>query len=315
MATLKDLHSLAFFGPVANALTEIAAGWAIVLVLSGVYLWWPRAGGRALSLAGRVAERRFWRNLQASTGARAGAVILFLALTGMPWTQIWGGAFHDLVAATGSGRPAAPGAMGQAGHRHEAQLPWTLRGAPEPRARMAGDIGPDRAMALAEARGLAAPYALDLPAAAGQPYRIAATSEQTARTRVIYVDPGSGHVLQDARFAGFGAGAKLFEWGIDTHQGRQYGEANRLVMLAGCIGMLLLAGSAPAMWWKRRRNGRLAAPPAPEDKRRTRGLAVLMLALGAVFPLTGATMVAALVLEAIGRRANQIGKIRLTALR
>jgi uncharacterized iron-regulated membrane protein len=86
-------------------------------------------------------------------------------------------------------------------------------------------------------------------------------------------------------------------------------------MLAGCIGMLLLAGSAPAMWWKRRRNGRLTAPPAPEDKRRTRGLAVLMLALGAVFPLTGATMVAALVLEAIGRLTNQIGKIRLTASR
>ena len=78
METLKELHSLAFFGPLANALTEIAAGWAIVLVLSGFYLWWPRAGNRALSLAGRVGERRFWRNLHGSTGALAGVVILSL---------------------------------------------------------------------------------------------------------------------------------------------------------------------------------------------------------------------------------------------
>jgi len=298
METLKDLHSLAFFGPIANALTEIAAGWAIVLVLSGVFLWWPRAGSRALSLAGRVGERRFWRNLHASVGAVAGVVILFLALTGMPWTQVWGGAFHDLVAASAGGRPAAPAAGGESGHHHhDAQLPWTLRGAPEPRAGMVGDIGPDRAMAIAETRGLEAPYALDLPQATGQPYRIAATSEQTAKTRVLYVDPASGRVLQDARYADFGAGAKLFEWGIDTHQGRQYGEANRLVMLAGCIGMLLLALSAPAMWWKRRRGGRLTAPPPPEDGRRMRGLTAMMLALGACFPLTGATMAAAWLAE------------------
>lgn len=281
---LKELHSLSVFGPLGNVLVEIVAGWAILLVLTGFYLWWPRAGNRALSLAGRLGERRFWRNFHASVGALAGAVILFLAVTGMPWTIFWGAGFQSVVASQQIGRPKAP----SVGQGRDSHLPWSLRGAPQPHAAAAGDLGSDRAVAAAGRRGLAAPWILDLPAAPGRPYRLSAATERTDQVRVIYVDPASAAVLQDVRFADFGPGARMFEWGIYTHQGRQYGEANRLVMLAGCIGLLLLALSAPVMWWKRRR---LAAPP--EAPGSARGALVLMWGVGLMFPLTGATMLLA----------------------
>ncbi len=35
MGLVKDLHSLIITGPIGNALIEIAAGWAIILVLTG----------------------------------------------------------------------------------------------------------------------------------------------------------------------------------------------------------------------------------------------------------------------------------------
>lgn len=297
LALIKDLHSLTVAGPIGNVLVEIVAGWAIVLVLTGLYLWWPRAGTRALSLAGRIGERRFWRNLHASTGLLAGGVILFLAVTGMPWTIVWGENFHALVASQQLGRPKAPG-ISDGGHAgHEDHLPWSLRGAALPDARGA-DAGPDLAIAAAEANGLRAPWTLDLPREPGRPYRLSATTERTDAVRVIALHPADARVLQDIAFADFGVGAQAFEWGIYTHQGGQYGELNRLVMLAGCLGLLLLAASAPVMWWKRR----LRAPPAPDDPARTRRLAVIMLVIGAFFPLTGATMLAALAGEAGFRR-------------
>jgi uncharacterized iron-regulated membrane protein len=151
-----------------------------------------------------------------------------------------------------------------------------------------GDLGPDRAIAAVP--DLAAPWILDLPAAPGQPYRLSSAAERTDAVRVVHVDPGSGRILQDIGFADFSIGAKAFEWGIYTHQGRQYGEINRLVMLAGCVGLLLLAVSAPVMWWKRR----FALPPAPDDPARGRGLIAILLGVGLLFPLTGATMLAAL---------------------
>lgn len=303
MELVKQLHSLTVAGPAGNLLVEIVAGWAIVLVLTGFYLWWPRTGRRALSLAGRVGERRFWRNLHASTGAVAGAVILFLALTGMPWTTFWGANFHAVVASQKIGRPALPAAAGDH-DTHDAHLPWSLRGAPQPAASAHGDLGPDRAIAAAAARGLAPPWVLDMPSEPGRPYRLSAAADRTDAIRVVSVDPGDGAVLQDIGFADFGVGAKAFEWGIQTHQGHQYGEINRLVMLAGCVALLLLAISAPVMWWKRRPNGRLEPPPRPADPATARRLTGLMALLGLLFPLTGLTMVVAGLVEwAVSRRA------------
>ncbi len=42
---VRRLHSLAMFGPVANGLIEVVAGFTLILVLSGIYLWWPRRRG------------------------------------------------------------------------------------------------------------------------------------------------------------------------------------------------------------------------------------------------------------------------------
>jgi uncharacterized iron-regulated membrane protein len=287
---VKELHSLAIVGPVANVLVEIVAGWTIVLVLSGFYLWWPRAGGKALSLAGRIGERRFWRNFHASAGAVVGAIILFLAVTGMPWTTFWGGRFHDFVAARQIGRPPAPAGGGGA---HDAHLPWSLRGSAMPHGAGQGDVGPDAAVRAAAARGLAPPWVLDMPDAPAKPYRLAPLLERARDARILYVAQADGRILQEDRWADFGIGAKAFEWGIYTHQGQEYGEPNRLVMLAGCIGVWLLAVSGPVLWWKRRRGG-LSAPPRPLDRGKARGVAAIMLAIGALFPLTGLTMVAAL---------------------
>ncbi|GAO38401.1 hypothetical protein SCH01S_15_00260 [Sphingomonas changbaiensis NBRC 104936] len=287
----RDLHSLAITGPVGNALIEIVAGWAIILVLTGFYLWWPRGGAPALALRGAPKGRLFWRDLHASGGALVGAVILFLAITGMPWSVFWGKQVQGAVAANGLGRPKAPGPQPWEHAEHEkAALPWALQAVAAPHAHGMGDIGADRVLTLAAARGLTPPLSLTRPAAMGAPYLVSRTAERSEDARVLYIEPATGRVLQDAGAAQFGVGARAIEWGIAVHQGQEYGEANRLVMLAGCLGTLLLALTAPILWWKRR----FAPPPAPLDTRRAKGVALIMLAIGALYPLTGATMLAAL---------------------
>ena len=44
MRTVRYLHSFKFFGQTPRKLIEIAAGWSILLVATGIYLWWPRNG-------------------------------------------------------------------------------------------------------------------------------------------------------------------------------------------------------------------------------------------------------------------------------
>jgi uncharacterized iron-regulated membrane protein len=315
MGLVKDLHSLIITGPIGNALIEIAAGWAIILVLSGVYLWWPRGNAPAIGVRGTPAQRMFWRDLHASLGLVAGGIVLFLALTGMPWSGVWGKNVQGWVTSHALGKPKAPAGAsseheGMAGMEAMASMPWATQRMMMPMDHGIGpDIGPDRAIHAAMAAGLSGPWTLTLPKMPGKPYLFATTARAAEEERTLYVGGSDGHVVQDVGYARYGAGARWIDWGVQTHQGLEYGEPNRLVMLAGCIGLLLLAISAPVMWWKRRPAGRIAAPPRPRPQAATRGLLVIMLVGGALFPLTGLTMVAALLIDRVARR---IGSGRMT---
>jgi uncharacterized iron-regulated membrane protein len=172
MKTIKDLHSLALTGPIGNRLVEVVAGWAILLCVTGLYLRWLRAGNRALALRGKPSGRLFWRDLHGTLGFVSAAVILFLAVTGMPWTEVWGGGLRSVVAANNLGRPKLP-RMPLPAPAKEA-LPWALRESGTP-AGGSGDIGVDEAMRVAAQRGVSGGYMLILPSAPGAPYLVATT--------------------------------------------------------------------------------------------------------------------------------------------
>jgi uncharacterized iron-regulated membrane protein len=75
-------------------------------------------------------------------------------------------------------------------------------------------------------------------------------------------------------------------------------------MLAGCIAVWLLGVSAVVMWWKRRPKGRLAAPVPPARRGAYLGLLAVVLPLAALYPLVGATLAAALILDLVLRRLS-----------
>lgn len=305
METIKTLHSLSITGPVGNAMIEIVAGWAIVLVLTGFVLWWPR---RATAAFRRGGARGNWRRIHARTGATVGVVLLFLAASGLFWSVVWGSTMQTVIANTESGRPRPPG-VAPGGHhapdrpagKDDPALPWSMQRAAVPPAGHASMIDADAALAIAQARGLRAPYTLRPPSEPGRPWLISAAVTNSRDAHVVYVDPQTGAVLLDARSKDFGVGARIFEWGLYTHMGQQYGEPNRLVMLAGVIGTLLLCITAPILWWKRRGSRRLAPAPVA-DPAATRRVAAVMLIVGLALPLTGLTMLAALAGEWVWER-------------
>ena len=259
--TIKKLHSLSLFGGAAgkalNILVEIVAGWTIVLCATGLYLWWPRRRQGAVLIPHETDARRrpFWRDLHALVGLYVGGIILFLAVTGMPWSAVWGDQVMGAVKASGWGRPPAPvaGAWQRAEHHdHPAGAGWTLEGVvlPSP-SHNRQDL--TAVLAAAEARELPRPYTVSIPARPGTAYTVTAQVRRVQDSRTLYIDPARGAVLADIGFDRFGAGAKAIEWGVYTHQGTQFGQINRLLMLAGCIGVWLLGVSGLVMCWKRRR--------------------------------------------------------------
>lgn len=324
MTIIKHIHSLAIAGDGGKVVIEIVAGWIIVLVCSGVYLWWPR-GRRAgvVSIRANAQGRVWWRDLHAVTGAFGGAIILFLALTGMPWSVFWGKnvnawlTAHDLGVPRGmwSGIPKStlpPAALGD--------LPWAQQQdavpasddphaahramAAQPTARyflLGRDavISPDAVMAQLATLGMDRNFRLALPRDASGVYSAIRTPGQLAGQRVIHIDQYSGKVLMDISSAQTGPVGRVTEWGVSVHQGGEYGTPNLLVMLAGCLALITLCLSGVVVWWKRRPAGRLAAPQRRDGDRLAVGVIAIAAVLGCFFPLLGASMLAVLLIDTL----------------
>lgn len=309
MQTVRNIHSLMIVGTWANILVEIVAGWAIVMVLTGIFLWWPRGSAGILKVRGGPHQRMFWRDTHAIVGVFAGAVILFLAVTGMPWSPVWGANVQTWATANGLGAPAAPAAvtphflLGASHDSHDAvpQQPWAMEGATPPHSHH-HDAGPamdlDAAVAHFEALGIQRPFGVQPPKGSDGAYAATYLSHRVQDTRRVYLDQYSGAVLDDVTFSDYGAVAKAIEWGIAAHQGQQYGEINRFVMLLGCLGLVALATSGIVMWWKRRPPGSLGAPARPGDRKAALAALAAIAVVGVIYPLTGLSFVAAMFIDA-----------------
>jgi uncharacterized iron-regulated membrane protein len=305
MWTIRHLHSLAEFGTFTNALIEIVGGWTILLVLTGIYLWWPKRvdGTSRLAIRGKPASRRWWRDSHAVVGLFAGFFILFLATTGMPWSIFWGKYANQFANGTPTGYPSGVrvdvplstipmiDAFGETG--------WTTENAPLPLSVASGPqaIGIDAATQKLNDLGLTQGYAVSLPNGPRGVYSASIYPDDLSLQRVIHLDQYSGKPLIDMSYADYGPLGRGLEWAINVHMGQEYGLTNQIVMLMVCASIVFMAVSAGAMWWKRRPDGQMGVPPLPRDIRKVYGVMAILAIGGVIFPLVGLSMIVILLLD------------------
>jgi uncharacterized iron-regulated membrane protein len=324
--TIRKLHSLKYFGKIARGAIEIAAGWAVLLVLTGVYLWWPRGReGGVVSVRGSPRQRVFWRDMHAVTGVFVGAALVFLAITGMPWSVLWGAQVNQWANGHNFGYPAGVRVQvpmsqqrsSDVGHTawsmEQARVPESAHAGHEGHAGHAGHAGDgamapaaapgaldlDAAIAIFERLGIAPGYTVNPPAGPTGVFSASVYPDDLSNQRVIHLDQYSGEPLIDMRYADYGPLARWLEWGINVHMGQEFGVPNQAVLVVVCLGIVLLCVSAGTMWWKRRPAGGLGVPPLPADRRALRGVVALLALGGIAFPLVGASLVAMLALDGL----------------
>lgn len=310
MWMVRYLHSLKYFGDTARMLIELAAGWSILLVATGIYLWWPRGkSGGVVTVRGKPKNRMFWRDTHAVTGIFVGVFIVFLAITGMPWSGVWGEKVNEWANGSNFGYPAGVRVavpMSDEHLNHVAKTSWSLEQAQMPQStaeHATAPIGLDAAVATFDRLDLHRGYAVNIPATPEGVYTGSVYPDDANQQRVIHLDQYSGKPLIDMGFADYGPLGKWLEWGISVHMGQEFGLANQLVLLAACLGIVLLALSAAAMWWKRRPASSLGVPPLPTDLRVFRGLIAILAVGGILFPLVGISLLVMLALDWLGTRA------------
>lgn len=309
MQQIKRIHGELLMGDRGSLLVELAACWGIVMLVSGLYLWWPRNGqgwaGTAYPRL-RAGGRAFWRDIHAVVGFWISLLALFLLLTGLPWATVWGAGFKMAREATGTtaGRQdwttsraaekAADAAEDAAASAHAHHH--------DPAMMLAGAVGLTEIAARAADLHIAGPVLINPPKTADGPWAVRGMSQNRPERVSVDLDGMTGAVLYRQDFADRHIIDRAVGIGVAAHEGQLFGPFNQALGVLAALGLVLLSVSGAVMWWKRRPTGALGAPPAL----RFRGSAALM---------TGLLLVFALLLPVLGASLIIIGLLDLLLLR
>lgn len=309
MRRIFRLHGELLMGDRGSNLVELAACWAIVMVLTGLVLWWPRQGrGWAGVVWPRFhgGRRLFWRDVHAVSGVWVSLVTLLLLFSGLPWAKFWGDAFKTARRWTGTsvvrqdwsndggrGDPAGGDGNARAGE-HAGHGGAGKRG---PRGELsAADLASVDVVAAAVAPlHLDAPVVL-APASAGRWTAKSTTANRPRRVDLV-VDGAGGGIVRREDFASKHPIDKVVAVGIAFHEGRLFGWPNQLLLLVTAAGLVLVCVSAVWLWLRRRDPGTLGAPPPGIPPRRSVALVATVVGLALLLPLFGLSLLAVLLLE------------------
>lgn len=321
---LTNLHGELLWGGnggPGDALVEIAASLAVMMLASGLYLAWPRQGQgwRAVLVPDLTARgRSFWKSLHVTTGVWVALFLAFFLLTGMSWTGVWGGRivqpWSSFPAAKWDAVPLSDATHAAMNHSAQEEVPWVLELVPLPASgSQAGvqllppgtPVTFETAMAGARALGFDARVQVSAPADATGVWTLSRDSQSydspnPTSDRTVHLDQYTGKVLADVRFADYPLMGKMMAVGIALHEG-QLGWWSVALNLLICAGLVLSCVAGVVLWWKRRpvAAGRLAAPPRGPQARLWIGGLVVAALVGLAFPLGGAAILAVLALDAL----------------
>ncbi|MFT5630699.1 MAG: putative iron-regulated membrane protein [Gammaproteobacteria bacterium] len=232
------IHGTLLLGVTGDRMIEIAASLAMVLIASGLYLWWPRDGQGVRVLVPNLAVRgrSLWKTLHATIGAWISIVLVLFLISGLSWSGIWGEKFvqaWNTFPAEKWGAPLSDTTHASMNHGATKEVPWVLEQAPMPAS--GSNVGAtgladstsvtlDTVAAFARQIGFNHRFQLNVPKDDTGVWTISRDSmsndsDQPTQDRTVHIDQYTGKILADVQFEDYSAYGKGMAVGIALHEG------------------------------------------------------------------------------------------------
>lgn len=314
MKQVRMLHRALLLGKPGELLMELAGCWVLVMITTGIAMWWPRwrtTGAAAFAMQPAAGKRGWWKELHLVLGAWLAIGALAFVVSGLPWTASWGQQFKALATKANLGRPATGAGGGHEQHAgHGAlrartmeamplnEVPWAVGLTTVPASSGApAMLNLDGAIAVAAANDAGSSCQVVLPASAHAVYTVSCFPADPKQERTLHIDPHDGRIVREIGYNDYGPVARAISYGTSLHMGRYFGVANQIVCAGISLGLMTLAISGFVMWWKRRPARALGAPSYPSALPPMRAWAFGLGTIGAIFPMMGATLLAVWLLD------------------
>lgn len=283
----RGLHSSWLLGDGPRPLTELAAAWFLVSLMTGIYLWWPglrKRGSAAFAFRRRIRGRRQSKDWHNFIGVAILVPMMFVAITGLTWTK-YAGARYETIKTEIFQPPESVG------------VDSTLKSA-APGASAPANI--DKVGQRAEEAKLPNPVRITLPADDKTAWKAASERQRFPMNRdAIAVNGATGAVTASYDSSTAHWFPKLTSAGISFHQAQLFGVPLQIFMTLLAVGVIAVVVFGYKMWWQRRPRGGMGEPPPIRSWLRNAPLTLLaiVLVLAWLLPTLALSLLIWLVIE------------------
>ena len=245
----RKLHSSFLQGESWRWIIELGACWMLFMLVSGVYLWWPRCNANWRSVFVRDRRdtnannksRRDWRYYHSILSISSLVLTFTIIITGITWAKYAGANFREMQSALGQSSPKAP-----------MQMRSTSNDQPRLSAQAIYDIAQKQVPGIQ--------MQLSPPKTEDGVWRVESYDRtQPSKRFQMMVDAYSGAILYQSSWQDLPLLAKATAVGIPFHRG-EFGWWNQALLAIVACSVIFAVISGFIMWLKRRKPQTISAP-------------------------------------------------------
>lgn len=274
MPIMRKAHRTLFLGTTGRVLIELATSWTIILLLTGVYLWWPRpltrVAGVWLPRLRRSKPYLFWRDLHSVPSAYITVFAVIIAFTGLFYTLISGSLMKlGVISSTdmderlmdppalSTNQPIQPASRQQV--YETARDAYGVESmsliAPHADTPDGRHITPDD-------------YEPEGPVHFDEPWLVSIGDKDDPTTQAyIHVDPYNAEIMQTLGYDNADPSVKAAVYMYPLHVGSIWGTPTKVLATLTCLLIIAMTVTGIVMWWVRRPRGRSGFMPLPSRYR------------------------------------------------
>jgi len=277
---ILKIHRTLFAGTAGRLIVELSTSWGVILVITGIYLWWPRSRKKVTGVwIPRVKGKSYaiWRDWHTVPGFYFSLLAFLVMFTGLFFTTFFGRAYDVTAYLTNAYPPSyinPPNSVVKSG---------------------ASPLSVDDIIAVARREQKEKELYIDLPHTYENSYSVyCGVTENLSTYSNIFVDQYSGEVIDRITLKDLSAMAITRLLAYPIHVGSIYGLPTKILATLVCVIIVAMSVTGAMMWWKRRPRGKTGFPQKPEAFKPAKWLIALICLLGLLMPAAGISILAIL---------------------
>ena len=285
------LHRRLMLGKPGRVVVELVTCWSVILLVTGLYLWWPRGKKNAGTFFPRLRTKKryvLYRDLHAVPAAYCWILSMLIVATGLFFTLVWGTGFLLMGVVTGHLNPDI--LLPPAVESVEGKEPLSVDEVVQLLAPVRGDLPMELHLSTDSSLGYLA---------------IFFDPERVTSARSAMVDQHQGEIVKRIDLVDAPAVYQTRVYALTIHTGTIFGTPTKIAAFVASLVLIASCVTGLMMWWKRRPSGTWGIPRGRLNLPVPWPLLILSCLLGLLMPIFGLSLLLILGGEKLAsRRSN-----------